>query len=114
MTKTTKIQMTTTNQANTENAASTKPALNKLEQAQPGEMDAKTLRETVSKSLERYFSHMDDHQASNIYDMVIGEVEPSLFEAVLKHTKGNQSKAAAVLGLNRGTLRKKLKQYDIA
>jgi len=41
------------------------------------------------------------------------QVEAPLFECVMEHTQDNQSKAAALLGLNRGTLRKKLKQYDL-
>jgi Fis family transcriptional regulator len=45
--------------------------------------------------------------------MVISEVERPLFEAVLEYTRGNQSRAAAVLGINRGTLRKKLRMYGL-
>jgi len=74
---------------------------------------ALTLKECVRESLEQYFSHLGDEDVSDIYQMVINEVEPSLFQAVLKHTRGNQSRAAEILGLNRGTLRKKLKHYDI-
>ena len=48
-----------------------------------------------------------------VYDHVLGEVEPPLFEAVLDYTRGNQSRAAEILGLNRATLRKKLKQYEL-
>lgn len=74
---------------------------------------ALTLKECVRESLEQYFSHLGNEEVNDIYQMVINEVEPSLFQAVLKHTRGNQSKAAEILGLNRGTLRKKLKHYDI-
>ncbi len=74
---------------------------------------ALTLKECVRDSLEQYFSHLGDEHVNDIYQMVINEVEPSLFQAVLKHTRGNQSRAAEILGLNRGTLRKKLKHYDI-
>ena len=48
-----------------------------------------------------------------LYQMVLKQVEPALLQAVLDHTGGNQSKASLALGLNRGTLRKKLQQYDI-
>jgi Fis family transcriptional regulator len=44
---------------------------------------------------------------------VLGQIEPPLFEAVLDYTSGNQSRAAEILGLNRATLRKKLKQYEL-
>ena len=45
--------------------------------------------------------------------MVLTEVEAPLFEAVMRYTKDNQTRASELLGLNRGTLRKKLKQYDL-
>jgi Fis family transcriptional regulator len=44
---------------------------------------------------------------------VISEVEQPLFEAVLEYTDGNQCRAADILGINRGTLRKKLKTYNL-
>jgi len=71
------------------------------------------IRECVSQNLEQYFKDLDGQKATNLYQMVINEVEPALLNAVLEYTRGNQSKAAEVLGLNRGTLRKKLKQYHI-
>jgi Fis family transcriptional regulator len=45
--------------------------------------------------------------------LVIGEVEKPLIEETIKYCKGNQSKAAELLGISRGTLRKKIKQYGI-
>ena len=47
------------------------------------------------------------------YNLVLGQVEEPLFRAVMKYTNGNQSQAAEMLGINRGTLRKKLKTYSI-
>ena len=44
---------------------------------------------------------------------MIGEVEQPLLKAVLEYTEGNQSRAADILGINRGTLRKKLKTYGL-
>ncbi|MGD9153510.1 MAG: helix-turn-helix domain-containing protein [Gammaproteobacteria bacterium] len=49
----------------------------------------------------------------NIYDMVLGDVEKPLLEAVMKHVNGNQSNAAKTLGLSCGTLREKLKIYGM-
>ena len=49
----------------------------------------------------------------DLYDLVIGEVERPLFKAVLDYTDGNQSQAAGILGINRGTLRKKLRTYSL-
>ena len=67
----------------------------------------------IKSLLEDYFKELDGHQPADLYQMVLQEIEQPLLETVLTYTRGNQSKAAAMLGLNRGTLRKKLKQYDI-
>ncbi len=62
-----------------------------------------TLRNCVRRSL----------AVSELYQMVLAEMEIPLLEKVLEYTRGNQTKAAELLGLNRGTLRKKLKQYGL-
>lgn len=74
---------------------------------------AQTLRDCVSVALENYFSHLEGQEVFDVYDMVMAEVEAPLLEAVMKYTRKNQTKAASLLGLNRGTLRKKLKQYGM-
>ncbi len=71
------------------------------------------LSDHVRHSLETYFSQLDGHDVSGLYDIVLAEMEKPLLETVLKHTKHNQSKAAIILGLSRSTLRKKLSQYNI-
>ena len=68
---------------------------------------------TIKTMLKDYFSDLDGFPPADLYQMVLQEIEQPLLESVLHYTRGNQSKAAIVLGLNRGTLRKKLKQYDI-
>ena len=65
------------------------------------------------QSLTQYFNELDGQQTSALYNLFMQQVEAPLFECVMQHTQDNQSKAAAILGLNRGTLRKKLKQYDL-
>lgn len=72
-----------------------------------------TLRDSVEKALQNYFDQLDGQLVENIYDMVLSEVEAPLLETVMKYTRDNQTKASVVLGLNRGTLRKKLKQYGM-
>jgi Fis family transcriptional regulator len=67
----------------------------------------------IKNMLEGYFNDLDGHPPADLYQMVLQEIEQPLLESVLHYTRGNQSKAAMVLGLNRGTLRKKLKQYDM-
>lgn len=72
-----------------------------------------SLRMCVEHALENYFSDLDGLDTSDLYQMVLAEVEAPLLEAVMRYTSYNQSKASEMLGLNRGTLRKKLKQYDL-
>lgn len=72
-----------------------------------------TLRGTVTKSLRDYFANLEGASVSDLYNLVLSEVEAPLLESVMHFVKGNQTKASEMLGLNRGTLRKKLKQYDL-
>ncbi len=71
------------------------------------------LRESVKKALENYLLHLDGQYPINLYGLVLEEIEAPLLDVVMKLTKNNQSKAAKLLGLSRGTLRKKLKQYHL-
>mgnify|MGYP000203081000 FL=1 len=75
--------------------------------------EQKSLRDYVSEAMQRYFEDLDGQDTKELYDIVMAEVEPPLLEAAMKYTRQNQSKTAALLGLNRGTLRKKLKQYNL-
>jgi Fis family transcriptional regulator len=74
---------------------------------------AQTLRDSVSIALKNYFAHLDGQNVTDVYNMVLSEVEAPLLEEIMKYTRNNQTKASTMLGLNRGTLRKKLKQYDL-
>lgn len=71
------------------------------------------LRECVKQALENYFSHLDGHAPAGLFDFVREEVEAPLLTIVMKYVKGNQCKAAILLGISRGTLRKKLKMYNL-
>ena len=84
-----------------------------LEQMADDDNQNVPLSGTVKSMLEDYFNDLDGHPPADLYQMVLHEIEQPLLETVLHYTRGNQSKAAVLLGLNRGTLRKKLKQYDI-
>jgi len=75
--------------------------------------DATTLTETVKNTLIEYFDQLDGAEPSEIYSMVLKQVEAPLLEVVMQQVSGNQTKAAACLGLNRGTLRKKLRIYGL-
>ena len=72
-----------------------------------------SLRDCVEAAVNNYFHHLDGQEASNVYDMVLTEVEVPLLEAVMKYTQHNQTKASSILGVNRGTLRKKLKTHGL-
>ncbi|WP_081694551.1 DNA-binding transcriptional regulator Fis [Halomonas huangheensis] len=75
--------------------------------------DDRPLREAVIFAMRRYFNHLDGGTVTDLHAMVLAEVEAPLLSSVLEHTNGNQTRAAEMLGLNRGTLRKKLKHYDL-
>ncbi|HIG09336.1 MAG TPA: nitrogen regulation protein NR(I) [Alphaproteobacteria bacterium] len=73
-----------------------------------------SLGASVEKHLNQYFdSHKNDLPASGLYDRIIHEVERPLIIKTLKLVKGNQLKAAELLGINRNTLRKKIMYLDI-
>lgn len=71
------------------------------------------LNSTIRTALSQYLTDLDGENPGNIYDLVMQQVEAPLLELILKHVDGNQSKAAEHLGINRGTLRKKLKTYKL-
>ena len=68
----------------------------------------------VKTSLDRYFHDLNGEKPGNLYEMVISEIERPLLEAVMHHAQSNQCKAARMLGINRNTLRKKLKQHGLS
>lgn len=66
----------------------------------------------VVNAVKRYLANVGSKDANlNLYQLIIEEVEAPLFRTVMELTRYNQSKAARVLGLSRGTLRTKLKRY---
>ena len=85
----------------------TKPAIRgKLKKKKP-------LSEITDKALKRYLKSLNGHDPANLYQLVIGEVERPLLKNAMDYAGGNKSQAAKILGINRGTLRKKLKFYDL-
>ena len=71
------------------------------------------LREHVANSVRRYLRDLDGHQTQDLYNIALRELEIPLFAEVLQHCDGNQSRAAAMLGIHRATLRKKLRDYGL-
>ena len=72
------------------------------------------LRDHVANSVRRYLRDLDGCQTTELYEIALRELEIPLFAEVLNHCDGNQSRAAAMLGIHRATLRKKLRDYGIA
>ncbi len=72
-----------------------------------------SLSAQVTVTLESYFDTLDKESATDVYEMVIQQVEKPLIEFILAQTDQNQSKSAQILGINRNTLRKKMQKYDL-
>src|SRR5882762_5714059 len=75
--------------------------------------EGRPLSNHVADSLDTYFRALNGHAPSKLYDLILHQVEPPLLRATLLYCRGNQSRAADMLGLNRATLRKKLRQHGI-
>ena len=71
------------------------------------------IRRSVQSAIELYLDDLNGHMVNDLYHVVLNEVEPALLDVVMNHVEGNQTQAAELLGINRGTLRKKLKQYGL-
>lgn len=71
------------------------------------------LSSCVRRVMKQYFKDLDGESPTDVYDMVLVNIEKPMLEVVLSHVQGNQTKAAELLGLNRNTLRKKLQQHSI-
>ena len=90
-----------------------------LTEATPAaEAQVQSAPETLARAVERHIrqflaAHEDGLMPADIYDRVISEVERPLIRMTLAATRGNQIKAAAMLGLNRNTLRKKIRDLEI-
>ena len=71
------------------------------------------LQKTVKQVVSTYLEGLQGRTVINIYDMVLNEIEPPLLETVMRYSNGNQTKASIALGISSGTLRKKLKEYNL-
>jgi Fis family transcriptional regulator, factor for inversion stimulation protein len=72
-----------------------------------------TLKTSVTQIMKHYFSNLKGEEPRNVYDFFLDEIEEPLLNVVMKYTRNNQSKAARILGLSRGTLRSKLKKFGM-
>ena len=69
------------------------------------------LKDSAAEAIAHFLATLDGESCIDLYDMVLRQIEEPLLREVLDYTQHNQSHAATMLGLNRGTLRKKLRQY---
>jgi len=77
------------------------------------EQRKETLQHSVRAAIQRYLADLDGESPSSLYEKVTTEIEIPLLETIMQHCDNNQSRTAKFLGMNRGTLRKKLRQHDI-
>jgi Fis family transcriptional regulator len=77
------------------------------------ERRAKPFCQCVEMALIRYLKDLNGHRPNGLYQMVVDEVERPLLDIIMRYTRSNQSQAAAILGINRNTLRKKLKYHGL-
>ncbi len=76
-------------------------------------MSSTDLPACINAKLTRYFDQLDGEQASGVHKMVMNEVEPVVIKFILELVNNNQSEAARILGVNRGTLKKKIEFYKL-
>ena len=101
--------MKETLQSKSKSSRNTKPANNSSNKT----LINHTLKESTETALKEYFKTLNGSAPNGLYKLVINEVELPLIEAVMAFTNKNQSQAANILGINRSTLRKKLKLFEL-
>ena len=90
------------------NRENTSPLTTIVNNSQP-----KQIRDSVKQAINSFLRQLDGQDPEELYELVLSEVEAPLLEEVMTYTRGNQTRAATMLGINRGTLRKKLKKYGM-
>ena len=75
--------------------------------------EGEKLSHQVSLRMRKYFQQLDGESPNDVYKMVLKEVESSLLEIVMQQCDDNQTRASEMLGINRGTLRTKLKEHKL-
>lgn len=71
------------------------------------------LRDSVKKAINNYLKQLNGQEVEDLYELVLSEIEAPLLDEIMLYTRGNQTRAANMMGINRGTLRKKLKKYGL-
>ncbi|MFY7698087.1 MAG: helix-turn-helix domain-containing protein [Legionella sp.] len=89
-----------------ENLVPSHPSIQAIKQEQDH-----NLQELVYTLVSRFLAENKNKSINDLYDMILCEVEPPLLQAVMEKRRGNQLQAAKILGISRGTIRKKLQRY---
>jgi Fis family transcriptional regulator, factor for inversion stimulation protein len=76
-------------------------------------MSKRAIDECLRASVEQYFRDLRGAEPDGLHQLFLGAAEKPLLDVVLRHAEGNQSKAAAWLGINRNTLRRKLIDHKL-
>ena len=93
--------------------ASLVPDVPAIPDSTPAAPTPERLHDAVARAVGEYIEALDGQSTTDFYQLVLAEVEAPLLRAVMDYTRNNQTRASHMLGLNRGTLRKKLKQYQL-
>jgi Fis family transcriptional regulator, factor for inversion stimulation protein len=73
----------------------------------------KVIDDCIRAALEQYFEDLRGTEPHAVHDMILKAVEKPMLDVVMRHAEGNQSKAAEWLGINRNTLRRKLRDHRL-
>ncbi len=71
------------------------------------------LQDYTRQNIKQYLNDLNGHQAKNLYDFVIGQIEKGIILEVLEFTKGNRTQSSKILGITRTTLRHKIKKHNL-
>ncbi|MBL4659761.1 MAG: hypothetical protein JKY19_05350 [Alcanivoracaceae bacterium] len=71
------------------------------------------LQDFTRNTVKQYLQNLKGHQAKNLYDFIIDEIEKGIILEVLEFTKGNRTKTSDILGITRTTLRNKIRKHNI-
>lgn len=83
------------------------------ENTQQDQLMTQNIRNTTSRATQLFLETLEKHDKGNLYQIALAEFEKGLFTTMYDFLKGNQSKIAQLSGLNRATVRTKLKRYDL-
>ena len=89
------------------------PKIKKKKDIKLSRQNKDSLNEAVTNSVRSYFAELDGHPTTNFYSLVLQQIEMPLLIETMEYTNQNQTLASKILGLNRGTLRTKLRQYKL-